>query len=388
MNAKLKHLLQDYEKEILEAWHTAQGNKNIPFKVTLTQAGLCAERICQATYIRKKGEEPSSKITFFKMTLLFYKEGLFDIQMKTMMNALRQSAAERRHKSTTIEKAFVDNMRLFLIDIIIWYQKTYKIKFQNLQLSKYQSWLYIKPTYTQVKLWRSGHVSDKNFERNMQDERFIHSNIEQKKLLRTPVYASLLIDVSGSMHEHTNDVILGHKEALSAIRGSLICKQKSLFLMQHLFNHESQLLNSLTRVDKSGNDAIIVLDKNNYRPHSTTALFDTLYEAINMICIEVNSLKVTRGKKPEIVIGVMTDGADTQSKSYNSKDIKKLMEYLEKENVIKSSVLFGWTSRQDLSIKYLEELKTKIGFKEAIALNQSEPKAIRDAFNLFSQRIV
>lgn len=388
MNAKSKQLLNNYEKEIVEAWHIAHGNKTIPFKVSLTQIGLCTERICQAIYIRKYGIEPPSSKTFFMLINLFSKEGVFDIQLKTMMNAIRNSSANRRHQSVIIGKAFTDKMRLILIDIVLWYQKTYKMKFSNLQLTKYQDILYKKPAYLYDKLRKSGHISEKAYDRNMNDEKFLNIKIEDKKLLRTPVYTSLLIDVSGSMRNHTNEVITGHKEALSAIRGSMICKQRALFLMQHLFNHESQLLNPLTKVDKQANDSIVVLDSNNYRPQSTTALFDTLFEAINLICLEVNSLKLTKGRKPEIIIGVMTDGIDNESKSYSPEDIQKLMEHLKEENVIKSSVLIGWTNPKDLSVKYLKDLQNKLGFEEAIALNQSDPKSIRKAFKLFSQRVV
>jgi len=388
MNTKSEELLKSYEEEILEAWHIAQGNKKIPFKVTLTQAGLCAERICQAIYIRRKNKEPSTNMTFFKLTNLFYKEALFDIQMKTMLNAIRTSAANRRHKSITIEKAFIDKMRLFLIDIVLWYQKTYKMRFANLQLSKYKSILYKRPVHAYYTMNKSGHLSDENFEKNLQNEVLLKTPLEDKTLFRTPVYASLLIDVSGSMQPHVSNVILGHKEALSAIRGSMICKQKALFLMQHVFNHESQLLNTLTRVDASANDTITTLNQGNYRPHSTTALYDTLYEAINLICSHVNSLKVTKGKKPEIVIGVMTDGIDNQSRNYSPGDIRQLMQFLEKESTIKSSVLIGWTNPNELSLDYLQKLQYQLGFNEVVALDQSDPKVIREAFNLWSSRVV
>ena len=130
MNAKSKQLLKNYEKDIVDAWHVAQendGNK-IGISLSLTQAGLSAERICQATYIRIHGFEPPSSLTFHKIILLFFKEGVFDIQMKTIMNTIRPIAAQGRHKSVTIERAFMDKIRLFLMDAIIWYQKTYKMK--------------------------------------------------------------------------------------------------------------------------------------------------------------------------------------------------------------------------------------------------------------------
>jgi hypothetical protein len=388
MNAKSKQLLKDYENEIVKSWHVAQendGNK-IGINLSLTQAGLCAERICQATYIRIYGVKP--KKTFHKLTLFFFDEGVFDIQMKTIMNTIRPIAATGRHESITIERAFMDKIRLFLMDAVLWYQKKYRMEFPNLQLKKYQSILYRKPAHAYKIMNESGHLSDENYNKNMKDEVLVGAHIEEKKLLRTPIYTSLLVDVSGSMIKYTDEVIRGHKESLSAIRGSMVCKQKALFLMQHLFNHESKLLNSLTLVDKSANDSIVALDKNNYRPHSTTALFDTLYEAINLLCLEVNSLKMTKGRKPEIIISVMTDGIDNQSSSHTIEDIKKLMEFLKKENVIKSSVLIGWTNPKDLNIKYLTDLQSKLGFEEAIAINQSDPKSVRKAFKLFSERVV
>lgn len=388
MNAKTKQLLNDYENEIMESWHIALGNRTIPFKVSLTQLALSADRICQSIYIREKGKKPDKDFTFFKMINLFYSDGIFDIQLKTMMDVLRKAAATRRHDITIIEKAFTDKMRLILMDIIFWYQRNYKMQFKDLKINKYRDILYKKPVHMFRELHKAGHLSDTNYEKNMENPKLLIYDVEDKKLMRTPVYASLLIDVSGSMRPHTNEVIKGHKEAIAAIRGSMVCKQGALFLMQHLFNHESLILNPLTKVDKSANDSIVILDQNNYTPQSTTALFDTLYEALNLICIEVNSLKLTEGKKPEIIIAVMTDGMDNESKSHNASDIKNLIQYLNKENVIKSSVLIGWINSQDLDESYLTNLKDNLGFEETIALEQSDSKSIRTAFNLWSNRVV
>ena len=84
----------------------------------------------------------------------------------------------------------------------------------------------------------------------------------------------------------------------------------------------------------------------------------------------------------------MTDGVDTQCSTHTPEDIKKLIHFLKKENVVKSSVLIGWTSPRDLSLKNLTELQIELGFEEAIALDQSDPKSVRKAFKLFSERVV
>ena len=187
MNAKSKQLLKNYEKDIIESWHVAQENdgKKIGINLSLTQAGFCAERICQATYIRIHGDE--SEKTFHKLTLYLFDEGVFDIQLKTIMNTIRPVAATGRHKSITIERAFMDKIRLLLMDSVLWYQKKYKIQFSNLQLKKYQNILYKKPAYAFKKMNETGHLSKESYDKNMDTETLVGAKIEEKKLLRTPV---------------------------------------------------------------------------------------------------------------------------------------------------------------------------------------------------------
>lgn len=387
MTTSTKKELESIENEFIEAWHIGMSKRDITFKISLTQLGLCAERLCKASYIRKYKKAPFNSETFFKMTNTLYNDKELDYQTKHLFDTVRKPAATRRHDSIIIGKAFLDKMRLVVLDIVRWYIKKYRLKFENLKLSFYEKQLLGKPVYTQYRLNKKGVISEKRMYQTMENETLMAYRFEDKKLLRTPIYSSLLIDVSGSMQPYQHAVIEGHKKALETIRGSMVCRQNSLFLMQYLFNHKSTLINPLTLVNENQSDAIIALDHNNYKPHSTTALFDTLYEAINIICMEVDALKNTKGKKPEIILGLMTDGIDNESKNYTASDIKALMQELKNEGVIKNAVIIGWTNTLELNQRYLKNLTTEIGFNEYLSLDQN-PSSIREGFNLWSQRAV
>jgi hypothetical protein len=88
MNVKTKQQLNDYESEILKAWHVSLGNRKISFHITMTQLGLCAERICQAIYIRRYKKK--SSLTFFQMINDFYNNDIIDIQIKTYLVSARK----------------------------------------------------------------------------------------------------------------------------------------------------------------------------------------------------------------------------------------------------------------------------------------------------------
>lgn len=387
MKAQVKLELEKYDQEFIEAWHIGMGKRDITFKLSLTQLGLCVERICKASYIRKYKKIPNDSETFYKMTNTLYNDGEIDYQIKHLFDTIRKPSANRRHKIIVIGKAFLDRMRLVVLDIVRWYIKKYNLKFSNLTIWKYENVLLKKPMATFYKQQQKGIISEERLEENLENLALLSYQFEEKKLLRTPVYSSLLIDVSGSMGAYTDSVISGHKKALAAIKDSMVCRQSALFLMQHLFNHDCKMINPLTLVSSSGSDAVITLDQSNYQPHSTTALFDALHEAINIICMEVDALKNNKGKKPEIIIGLMTDGLDNASSRYNASDIKSLMNDLNNEGVIKNSVIIGWTNSNELNEQHLINLKDEIGFNEYLALNQ-DPKSIREGFNLWSQRAV
>ncbi|MCY1660126.1 DUF4145 domain-containing protein [Chryseobacterium sp. SL1] len=385
MKTTAKTKIQNLEKEAIEAWHTAMGDRTIGFKLSVSEARIVLERLCQAFHIRKYEKEYDQHL--YQLIAFLHSESFVNDQVKTCMNAIRQFGNDRVHKSTAIDKAFTDLIRLNLIEVMKWYQIGSGELFKGIALKKYQDILKGKPVSTYHKLFTKKRISEENLEKNIDNEKLHTQESNVKNLLRNPVFSSLIVDASGSMHPYKGSVIEAHREALSAIRGSMICRQKALFLMQHTFNKESTLLNTLSLVDSKGQDAIISLDNTNYHTTRTTALYDTLYDAITRLCQEADALKTLKGRKPEITIGILTDGEDNES-TYKPQDIRNLMQYMEEEKMIRSSVVIGWTGTGGFQESDLEKLRQDIGFKEYISLNLSDPSAIRNAFNLWSQRVI
>ncbi|WP_439131453.1 hypothetical protein [Polaribacter sp.] len=382
---QIDQLLKDYENDISIDWHKAMGDRKINFRETLTYSGMCAERICRAVYLRTYKKDADEKTGAYEITNHFYKEGIIDDLMKLHLVTVRKPRNISVHLSKKYNKVFVDIIRDHLMQIMIWYKSLSGTKLYGFNINKYQKMLSRNPVArTLSRLRNDGAMSQKNFEKSIASDRIMTIQPEEKMVVDIPVFSSLIIDESGSMSKERNQVIEAHKEALIAIRGSMICKKESLFLVQHTFNYTSTMLNSLSVVDTNQNDKIIALDKCNYIPNGTTTLYDTLYEVVTMLHIEADSFKATGRKAPQIVIGVLTDGEDTGS-GYSAEDVKKLMKDLYDKRVIKSSVVIGWADGKNLMEGQLESLRKSIGFEKYICLEKANPSAIREAFKLWSQ---
>ena len=382
---QINQLIKDYENDISIDWHKAMGDRKINFRETLTYAGMCAERICRAAYLKAYNKDAGQSTNAFEIMNLLYKQGLIDDLMKLHLNTVRKPRNLSVHISKKYNKAFVDLIRDHLMQIMIWYKSYSESKLYGFNLNMYQKLLRRNPvTSTLSNLRNKGVIRQKTFEKSIGRDRIMSMSPQANIVADIPVFSSLIIDESGSMIREKNQVIDAHKEALIAIRGSMICKKEALFLVQHTFNYTNTILNALSLVNTNGTDKIVALSDQNYNPHGTTALFDTLFEVITMLHIEADSYKEKGNKPPQIVIGVLTDGGDTGSE-YLADDVKKLMKDLYDKRVIKSSVVIGWTDGQNLIEGHLESLRKSIGFEKYICLEKSNPSAIRDAFKLWSQ---
>lgn len=382
---EINQLIKDHENDISIDWHKAMGDRKINFRETLTYVGMCAERICRAVYLRTYNKEADKNKKMFELTNDFYKEGFIDDLMKLHLITVRKPRNLSVHLSKKYNKAFVDLMRDHLMQIMIWYKSYTGAKLYGFHIKEYQKILRRNSvTSTLSRLRNEGVMSQKNFEKAIANDRIMTVRPEEKMVVDIPVFSSLIIDESGSMSKERSQVIDAHKEALIAIRGSMICKKEALFLVQHTFNYTSTMLNALSVVDADQNDKIVALSRENYNPNGTTALYDTLYEVITMLHIEADSYKTTGKKPPQIVIGVLTDGEDTGSE-HQAEDVKKLMKDLYDKRVVKSSVVIGWADGRNLMEEQLESLRKNIGFERYICLEKSNPSAIRDAFKLWSQ---
>ena len=238
----------------------------------------------------------------------------------------------------------------------------------------------------------------------------------EKLVIREYYYVVLLVDRSQSMlwpflenennkyEDATSDyknairkvqfeITAAHEKALSALRGSQVCKDRYLKIYQYAFNDKLKLINSPKELSPVGEDEVVKLTQDNYYPESKTALYDVIHEALQVV--EAKYLRQARAEEKRVdklIIGVITDGQDTMYKDKSSEktqkinQIKQLMQRLRGEDGyshLHSSVLIGLTSA-DFTRQHMLEVKDELTFDEAISINQSDDKAIRKAFKLFS----
>lgn len=96
-----------------------------------------------------------------------------------------------------------------------------------------------------------------------------------------------------------------------------------------------------------------------------------------------------QGLASSFTIGVITDGADNPcdpSQCGEPEKIRAIIQELHNKGFLRSSVIIGLTN-PDFTSSNLEELKTRLGFQQAISLSQ-DPREIRRAFVLASQSAV
>lgn len=124
-----------------------------------------------------------------------------------------------------------------------------------------------------------------------------------------------IIDKSGSMSSMIDMAINGFNE--------FIIEQKSIegdaLVSTVLFNNQYHILYE----DKELKDCYL-LDKDNYKPGGTTALYDSIGKSINNELDKLGNLpKEERPEKTLCVI--LTDGYENASKSFNREQIKELI---------------------------------------------------------------
>ncbi|MBO4876879.1 MAG: VWA domain-containing protein [Ruminococcus sp.] len=131
-----------------------------------------------------------------------------------------------------------------------------------------------------------------------------------------------ILDESGSMSGLTADTIGGFN--------SLIAKQKNeegeALVSTVFFNHESKVIHDRVKLED-----VPKLTDRDYVPSGCTALLDAVGDAVRHIA---NIHKYARKEDvPEKTLFVITtDGMENSSRKYSHKDVKKLIEKMQKEN--------------------------------------------------------
>ena len=131
-----------------------------------------------------------------------------------------------------------------------------------------------------------------------------------------------ILDESGSMSSLTSDTIGGFN--------SLISKQKKedgeAFVSTVFFSNSSKVVHDRVKIED-----VPELTDREYVPSGSTALLDAVGDAVHHIR---NIHKYARKEDvPEKTLFVITtDGMENASRKYSHKDVKKLIEKMQKEN--------------------------------------------------------
>lgn len=204
-------------------------------------------------------------------------------------------------------------------------------------------------------------------------------------LYTDPVFSCFLIDESSSMEPYKRSVIDGQHEMLEILRKSAKCRKDALYVVQYLFSDTVKVLNPFSKLSQNGTDDVIILKSGDYyKPNSCTALYKSLFHLLQDMAANIAST-ADEGIASTFTIGVITDGEDNM-KGVKPEEIRNIIRELLDKGILRSSVIVGLTNPHFTPAK-LEELKTTLGFQEAIELSQSE-REIRSAFVLASQSAV
>ncbi|HWD41738.1 MAG TPA: vWA domain-containing protein [Fimbriimonas sp.] len=201
-----------------------------------------------------------------------------------------------------------------------------------------------------------------------------------------PVMSCFLIDASPSMEPYTDAVIAGQRLAIDTLRGSAKCRKGALYVGQWLFSGEITLLNKFLLLEKSGSDAVPVLDPSSYRPQdgNGTALYATVLHVLQDMAANM-AYALGQNIRTTFTIGLITDGEDNCGGA-SPDDIKKVVNELRSNGHLAKAAVIG-IENSSLPRQKIEQIRSELGFDEAIFVGQSASE-IRRAFALASQSAV
>lgn len=133
---------------------------------------------------------------------------------------------------------------------------------------------------------------------------------------------NFILDRSGSMYSVAGATISGFNEYIQTLKQN---KKKSdkIYVSLTLFDTDVETVYTAIPIEE-----VKDLTKKTYQPNGMTALYDAV-----MLTVKEGqkSFGEIKGKKKSLVV-IMTDGEENSSKEYKTKDLKKVIEELQKED--------------------------------------------------------
>lgn len=141
--------------------------------------------------------------------------------------------------------------------------------------------------------------------------------------MKTRIFNLIILDESGSMYSIMNEAINGVNETIQSIREAMKKDEnQEHFVSLVTFNDSAK-----TIYDNLPVKEVSELTEDQYRPNCCTALFDAMG-------MSLNKLKKCVADNDRVLVTIVTDGMENNSKEYNGPTIKKLVEELKSKGWI------------------------------------------------------
>lgn len=176
------------------------------------------------------------------------------------------------------------------------------------------------------------------------------------------VHNFIILDESGSMESIKSSIISGFNELVQTIRGA----EKQFPEQEHFISFVS--FNSMGTkllhfIDPAGK--LNQINDKNYNPNALTPLYDAMGFAINKL------KQYLKGQTDyNVLVTVLTDGAENDSREFSGKDIKNLIDELKQNR---------WTFTYIGTDHDVEKAATSLSINNILVFKKSEA-GIREAF--------
>jgi hypothetical protein len=128
-----------------------------------------------------------------------------------------------------------------------------------------------------------------------------------------PVMGCFVVDASPSMKPFIDAVIKGQQLMINTLRASAKCRKGALYVGQWLFSGDTKILNPFSALKQAGSDAVVLLDRNRYRPQDGdgTALYATVFHVLQDMTANI-AFALGQNIRTTFTIGLITDGEDNR----------------------------------------------------------------------------
>jgi Mg-chelatase subunit ChlD len=145
-----------------------------------------------------------------------------------------------------------------------------------------------------------------------------------EEVKKTQVYNLVILDKSGSMHSIRKEAVNGFNETLGSIKSA---QQKHQDSQEHFVSLAAFCSCGIDMIyDKTPINEAKMMDDNQYVPCCCTPLFDAIGKAVNVLRRDIKDIEDTA-----VLVTIITDGYENDSKDWSGPGVKALIEELKEE---------------------------------------------------------